>query len=166
MRIRNPAWLAVGIVALGVGSLGAGKGPEGRLEQAKREMMAADREFSRVTGEQRLAGFVTFMDDSVGTLRPDSPVIHGREAMAGRWKRLLDNADLSLDWEPIYAEASGSGDFGFTVGRSVFKQRGEKGWEVAGTGKYVTVWRRQQDGSWKVLFDSGVNDSPPDTTKK
>jgi ketosteroid isomerase-like protein len=55
-----------------------------------------------------------------------------------------------LDWAPI---ASGkSGDLGFTVGKATFTgAKPEDGWRST----YVTIWHRQPDGGWKVLFDTG-----------
>jgi ketosteroid isomerase-like protein len=55
-----------------------------------------------------------------------------------------------LDWAPI---ASGKvGDLGFTVGKATFTgARPEDGWRST----YVTIWHRQPDGAWKVLFDTG-----------
>jgi ketosteroid isomerase-like protein len=37
----------------------------------------------------------------------------------------------------------------------------EKGSVILGTGKYLTVWRLQNNGAWKVEFDTGVPDTPP-----
>ena len=60
-----------------------------------------------------------------------------------------------LDWAPI---ASGeTGELGFTIGKATFTgATPDDGWRST----YVTIWRRQPDGTWKVLFDTGrvVND--------
>ena len=37
---------------------------------------------------------------------------------------------------------------------------------IKGSGKYLTVWRLQKDGSWKVEFDTGVPDTPPASPKQ
>ncbi len=43
-------------------------------------------------------------------------------------------------------------DVGFTVGKAAFtSSAGVVEWRST----YVTIWRRQPDGSWKVLFDTG-----------
>jgi ketosteroid isomerase-like protein len=34
-------------------------------------------------------------------------------------------------------------------------------WAADGSGNYVTIWRRQPDGSWKVAVDIGNQDAPP-----
>jgi ketosteroid isomerase-like protein len=53
----------------------------------------------------------------------------------------------TLDWWPVFAGASRSGDLGFTTGP----------YAVNGTvgGWYFTVWRRQADGGWQWMFDGG-----------
>ena len=52
-----------------------------------------------------------------------------------------------LVWAPV---ASGrEGPLGFTVGKATYT--GEDSWASS----YVTIWRQQPDGSWKVLFDTG-----------
>lgn len=67
--------------------------------------------------------------------------------------------DFFLDWTPLHGGAGRSGDLGFTVGESVSKFLDENGVEVVGHGKYLTVWVKQPDGSFKYFIDGG-NDVP------
>jgi ketosteroid isomerase-like protein len=53
-----------------------------------------------------------------------------------------------LRWEPLGAEVSGN--LGYTYGL----YRSSNGY-----GKYVSVWKKQRDGSWKIVVDAG-NTSP------
>ena len=53
------------------------------------------------------------------------------------------------------AEVSSSGDLGYTVGSFESYGLDESGAEVRGQGLYVSIWRRQADGSWKVEMDLG-----------
>jgi hypothetical protein len=56
-------------------------------------------------------------------------------------------ASLKVEWAPI---ASGKrGDIGWTVGKAAFS--GVESFRST----YVTIWKKQADGSWKVLFDTG-----------
>jgi ketosteroid isomerase-like protein len=61
-----------------------------------------------------------------------------------------------LGWAPEIAGVSAAGDLGWTSGP--FEYRKEKTDEKPiATGHYVTVWRRQADGSWKVALDTGIS---------
>jgi ketosteroid isomerase-like protein len=62
-----------------------------------------------------------------------------------------------LDWAPAAAGGSFSGDLGWTVG-TYTDSYDDNGPKVA-YGKYLTVWRRQSDGGWKWIGDTG-NASP------
>ena len=64
----------------------------------------------------------------------------------------------SLSWRPVYASVAGSRDLGFTVGAYVSTGRGPSGATVQRFGKYLTVWQRQHDGSWRFVVDGGSLD--------
>lgn len=66
---------------------------------------------------------------------------------------------MKIEWKPIYARVASSGDFGYTIGVSQITRTDEQGKRQVSTGKYVTVWQKQADGSWKVVHDSGVQDT-------
>jgi ketosteroid isomerase-like protein len=57
-----------------------------------------------------------------------------------------------------------SGDLGYTFGNYVLKAKDKDGKPVVEYGKYATVWKKQKDGSWKVVMDMG-NSSPSANAK-
>jgi ketosteroid isomerase-like protein len=61
----------------------------------------------------------------------------------------------SLVWHPVAGEVSRAGDLGFTVGNAVFTGHREDGGAQVGYSKYLTVWRKQHDGSWRYVVDGG-----------
>ena len=125
------------------------------------KLVQADRDFNDATAARGLDGFRAFLAENAGTLRADRPVIVGRDALAETWKPLLSNPALAIHWGPLSGSLSSGGDMGYTVGTYEITKTDEKGKRVVATGKYVTIWRKQLDGSWKVEFDSGVPDSDP-----
>ena len=129
-------------------------------------LLAADRAFDAATAEKKFEGFSSFLADNASTLRADQPVLRGKAAVQGAWKPLLENKAISLRWQPISAEISKSKDLGYTVGSYTVTRTDEKGNAIMATGKYLTIWRLQSDGSWKVEFDTGVPDSDPATAKQ
>lgn len=74
-----------------------------------------------------------------------------------------DNSKLT--WEPVEAHIAASGDLGYTWGRwqSVSE---EKGVEKTTHGKYVTIWQKQEDGSWRFVLDTGSPNDPPPPAEK
>lgn len=66
--------------------------------------------------------------------------------------------ERALRWRPVHSGLAPAGDLGFTVGTWVATARDTQGrWGEQGRGWYVTVWKKQADGSWKVLFDAPVS---------
>jgi ketosteroid isomerase-like protein len=52
-----------------------------------------------------------------------------------------------------------SGDLGYTYGNYQLKAKDKDGKVVTRYGKYASIWKKQKDGSWKVVLDMG-NSSP------
>jgi ketosteroid isomerase-like protein len=71
----------------------------------------------------------------------------------------LQTESSSLTWKPELVEVAGSRDLGYTIGEYVSTGRGPSGAAVQRFGKYLTVWRRQKDGTWRFVADGG-NGSP------
>lgn len=119
-------------------------------------LLQADRDFNKATQEERLDGWMQFMADDVVLLRT-KPVV-GKEAARAELKEEWDDPAHSLTWEPKHAELFKSGKFGFTSGRWIYHGKNEKGESLQLEGDYLTVWKLQADGSWKVVYDAGSAD--------
>ena len=69
-------------------------------------------------------------------------------------------AEYQLTWTPTDAMMGPSGDMGYTWGHFEGRGKDVNGNPVLTSGRYITVWRKQPDGSWKVVLDAGANDVP------
>ena len=119
-------------------------------------LIKADREFAKQTAAHRLDGWMSvFTNKSV--LFSENPVL-GADAIRAAYQKLFKDPEFRLDWQPTKAEIFPSGDMGYTVGRyqGVFKNA--KGEIVHQSGTYLTVWRKEKDGSWKIAADGGEAD--------
>ena len=96
-----------------------------------------------------------FADDGVALGNGEQPLI-GRVAIArsATWSA----KDYQLTWTPTDAVMGPSGDMGYTWGHFEGHSKDANGNPVNTTGRYTTVWRRQADGSWKVVLDVGSNE--------
>ena len=111
--------------------------------QAAPELEAADRAFSADTSARGIEGWMAAFEPQGGMMRRGSRIEGAaiRDAMTD----LL--AKGKLVWEPVSSGRVGT--IGFTVGKATYT--GPDTWQSS----YVSIWRQQPDGSWKVLFDTG-----------
>lgn len=65
-----------------------------------------------------------------------------------------------LTWYPTYADVSRAGDLGWTTGPYEFREKPDDK-QAAGNGHYVTLWRRQPDGTFKFVLDFGIQHDAP-----
>jgi ketosteroid isomerase-like protein len=61
----------------------------------------------------------------------------------------------ALVWHPVAGDVAESGDLGVTVGNAVFTGQREDGGPIIRYSKYLTVWKKQRDGSWRYVVDGG-----------
>lgn len=96
-----------------------------------------------------------FAEDSVALNNGAAPII-GKVAIAKSANWLPK--DYQLTWTPTDAQMGPSGDMGYTWGHFEGHSKDAAGNPVTTTGRYITVWRKQADGSWKVVLDAGANE--------
>lgn len=98
-----------------------------------------------------------FADDAVALNNGRSPVL-GRTSIArdAQWKA----ADYQLTWIPEGAQMGPSNDMGFTWGHYEGRSKDKAGQPVLTSGRYITVWRKQANGQWKVALDASADEPP------
>jgi ketosteroid isomerase-like protein len=127
------------------------------LEESRSHVRDADSLFSDLSYRMGAAfAFASTIADD-GTMFGSPALLTGPNAVKEYFETRGEPA--SLTWQPVFASIAGSRDLGFTIGESVTTARGPSGAAVQRFGKYLTVWRKQRDGTWKFLVDGG-NASP------
>jgi ketosteroid isomerase-like protein len=125
------------------------------LQAAADLIVKSDAAFAQSVAEKNREKFLSFIAD-VTTFNGGSPnELHGRDAVMKAWADFFSADGPTLSWTPIKGEVVGAGDVGYTTGRSVLRQKGTDRKVTERRGQYVTIWRKQTDGSWKVVFDTG-----------
>jgi ketosteroid isomerase-like protein len=119
-----------------------------------------DRDFNTMAADSGLAAaFAYYAADSAVILQRGSYPIAGREVIRASHS---DEAGPSpLRWEPYFADMAASGDFGYTLGNYQYIYKDSSGAEKISYGHYVTIWKKQPDGNWKYVLDTGVSTPPP-----
>jgi ketosteroid isomerase-like protein len=131
--------------------------PAAAQESGAAEVKQADRDFCKATRKKGLEGWVSFFaEDAV--ISQFKPPAQGREGVRKAYEPLFASRDLDFQWTPQHAEVFPAGNLGYTTGRYTLAYTGHDGTHVKQTGSYLTVWRKQADGSWKVIADFGAQD--------
>jgi len=154
MKLRQCIMAGLTIVVLSTGAAPAQTGTD-----AADGVRAADAAWMKVYSAKDLNKSVAFFDEQGSMLAPNAPVATGKAAISPLIAR--DFASGDLVWHADKVGVSLSGDLGYSSGTYKFTFKDPSGRPAIDNGKYLTVWKKQADGSWKVLFDTFNSDMPP-----
>lgn len=149
--MHNMRKLLFGMLAL----IACNSTPTNKGKQAAEEIAQADIDMSLFASREGFnKALLMYADDSVVKPKDGELPVFGKPALEKYWSGKPDTKHLS--WEPFKAEASASGDLGYTLGN----------WKLVMDdtvlyGNYCTIWKRQADGKWKFTFDAGNNTPKP-----
>lgn len=87
-------------------------------------------------------------------LEPGSPIASDKEAIRKEWAALLASASfVSLTFAPANIQVAEAGDIAYEVGAYELSTKDPQGKPTSEKGKYVVIWKKQADASWKVEVD-------------
>ena len=151
--MRQLLWVLVALTSLSL----AGCSPSVNVEPERTALLSADRDWSQTTKEPDK--FVSFFADGPSIYPPGKPKVSGADAIRKAYTEMSSAPGFALSWTPASAEVAASGDIGYTTGAYQSSMGG-----TSETGKYVTVWRKQTNGDWKVtndIFNPDATPKPP-----
>ena len=128
------------------------------VKPGKMQLYDLEARFAKDVLDRGGAGFASwFADDGVALGNGVAPLI-GKVAIAqsANWSP----KDYQLTWTPTDAMMGPSGDMGYTWGHFEGRSKDKNGNSVLTSGRYITMWRKELDGTWKVVLDAGANEPP------
>jgi ketosteroid isomerase-like protein len=135
--------VAAGIALAGLAPAHAQQTLVNRVE----EVRAAEIAFAKSMADRDHAAFTARLADEA-VFFGGKGVTRGKAAVAADWKRFFDGPAAPFSWAPTDVELLASGNLGYTSG-PVLDPKGTR------IGTFNSVWQRQRDGSWKIVFDKG-----------
>ena len=119
-------------------------------------MADAEREFAKTATVKgwRDAFLEFFADDAIAVGRE---VTKAKDGL--RKQPSVPFSEFELLWEPRTGDVSGSGDLGWLTGPSTSINHAEG--KKPGYGCYLSIWRKQPDGRWRVFIDVGASAPTP-----
>jgi len=146
-------WALIFVACTGIAGFGQAKSADA--------VRKADQDLLEVFAAKNLDKSVAFFDEEGAMLVPNAPIANGKGAVANLLKGLFALPNLKVNWHVDRADVARSGDLGYTSGAYETTFSDPTGKTVSDRGKYVTVWKRQKDGTWKVSLDISNTDLPP-----
>ncbi|SRR6266545_1655502 len=131
--------------------------PRQEIPPALQAMVDTERAFAEAAAQKgiRDSFLEYFAADSIAF---NPAPISATDRLRGRPARAFSEAELR--WEPRTGDVAVSGELGWLTGPSTFTDH-----TVANArpqpGNYLSIWRRQADGQWRVFIDQGIQ--PPET---
>lgn len=119
------------------------------ITEEKEAMKITDIAFSNLSKQKGMkAAFLQYLDSSGVLLRPNHYPIVGNDAQ--QFFQHINDSAFTLTWVPQYASVAESGELGYTYGIYTYMNE-----DTTFQGTYVSIWKKQTDGNWKFVLDTG-----------
>ena len=118
-------------------------------EQLTQQVRDAENAFAATMAARDHQAFATFIADDAIFFGGDA-AMRGKAAVVAGWKGLYEKPNAPFSWRSETVEVLDSGKLAHSSG-PVFNPKGER------VGTFNSIWRRESDGSWKVVFDKGCD---------
>lgn len=119
--------------------------PQEQVSELQEQVRSTEQAFAKMMADRDHETFSSFIADEAVFFGAAEP-LRGKQAVADGWKLLFDGPRAPFSWEPDVVEVLDSGTLAFSSGPI----RDLQGNTV---GTYNSVWRRDADGKWRVVFD-------------
>ena len=122
--------------------------------------MQADRDFAVATHARGIDGWMSFYAPDAIRIRYRGNMVRGFDEIRKFDLPNISDTTSVLNWEPTDAYVFNGGSIGSTTGTySVVSRRATDAGKELGSGRYVTMWRRDR-GRWLVIMDTGYPNPP------
>jgi ketosteroid isomerase-like protein len=136
-------WLVVAALL----SAGAAATAQDLVATRRAEVFAAERAFARSMADRDFTAFGRHIAEDTVFFSGSTP-LRGRTAVLAAWQAFFAEPAAPFSWEPDQVEVLASGDLALSTGLV-------KNAEGVVTARFNSIWQRQRDGRWLVVFDKG-----------
>ena len=113
----------------------------------------ADGDWLKAVQSKDIIKVLAFYRDDAAWLLRDTTPIRGKEGIQSVWSGLFATPGSWIQWEPTTADVSVSGDLGYSEGTYEMRYSDQQGKTIDQKGSYVTIWKKNKDGAWKLAVD-------------
>jgi ketosteroid isomerase-like protein len=133
--------------------------PRSDTDALAKALTQRDDDWSKAAATKNAETVASFYAEDAIAYPPNQPMTMGQSAAKAVWASYFADSTFSISWKTEHAGVSKGGDLGFTTGTYEDSFQGPLGTLVNEKGKYVCVWAKQADGTWKAIHDIWNSDS-------
>jgi ketosteroid isomerase-like protein len=122
-------------------------GQAARAAALTRQVFAAESSFAATLANRDTAAFAALVSPEA-VFFGEKTVMRGKAAVVDGWRPLFAGPTAPFSWRPDVVEVLPSGTLALSSG-PVHDPGGKQ------IGTFSSVWRREPDGTWRVIFDKG-----------
>src|SRR5438093_10188389 len=131
-----------------------------KIEQDLRDL---DAKWSAAAGAKDVDKTVSYYAEDAVVMPPNAPAATTKEAIRSAWKEMLTSPGAAISWKTTKVEVAKSGDLAYVSGTYEETMTDASGKPVKDRGKYVEIFKKQANGTWKVIVDIWNSDLPAST---
>ena len=145
--------------------VGTAAAADTKIEQALR---ALDAQWSKDAGAKDVDKAVSYYAESAVVMPPNASAATTKESIRSAWKEMLTSPGAAISWKTTKVEVAKAGDLAYVSGTYEETMTDASGKPVKDRGKYVEIFKKQADGTWKVVADIWNSDlaAPVPSEKK
>lgn len=114
-------------------------------------------QFAKAVTNKDFAALGPFYEERARLLPPGAPMVEGQAAIQAAQQKMIEGGVQALDLECV--DVIEAGDFAIEIGRTTVTIQLLGLFSITRTGKSVVVWRRQNDGTLKIVVDMFNSDT-------
>jgi ketosteroid isomerase-like protein len=141
-----------GLLALTAGCSSDTSAADAQAIKARSEL------WSKAGSVKDSASFATFYADDATVMFPHEPAFKGMDSIKAVLTPMMQDPNFALSFTTDKVEVSGV--LAYTQGTVSLRTTARNGKPLSDTGKYLAVWKKQADGSWKAIEDIFNSDLP------
>ncbi|HEY0701724.1 MAG TPA: DUF4440 domain-containing protein [Candidatus Acidoferrales bacterium] len=158
MRTLRP-FATTATLALAFFASGCSETPKDTRAADETTIRALDTQWAKSVAAKDLDATVGYYAADAAFMVPNAPIATGPVAIRTAWAPFL-TPDTSLSWQANKVDVARSSDLAYIQGIYQATTKDAAGNPSIDRGKFVEVWKKEQDNSWKVVADIFNSDMP------
>lgn len=137
-----------------------GCAPQVDVAAEEAAIRAAEDEALEIAQAKDVERWASLYADDARVFPSNGLLVTGKEAIRNLFAELFASPGFEINWEVTRVEVSRAGDLGYVVGTHEATVNDAEGNPITDRGKWIAIWKKQADGTWKCIEDIWNSDLP------